>query len=82
MLKHSDAVDTTIKSFLADSFLVFSEWLSFWTAFNIFMCCYIRMQRKKGQFTSSKASSDEVGGGASSDWNAAHGSGQDEPEIL
>lgn len=42
----------------------------------------LRMQRKKGQFTSSKASSDEVGGGASSDWNAAHGSGQDEPEIL
>ncbi|RVW73548.1 GATA transcription factor 24 [Vitis vinifera] len=42
----------------------------------------IVMQRKKGQFTSSKASSDEVGGGASSDWNAAHGSGQDEPEIL
>ena len=40
------------------------------------------MQRKKGQFTSSKTSPDEVGGGASSDWNAAHGSGQEEPETL
>lgn len=40
------------------------------------------MQRKKGQFTSSKTSPDEVGAGASSDWNAAHGSGQEEPETL
>ncbi|KAK3000387.1 hypothetical protein RJ639_022342 [Escallonia herrerae] len=37
-----------------------------------------RMQRKKGQFTSSKAMSDEAGS-ASSDWNAS--SGQDEQET-
>lgn len=35
-----------------------------------------RMQRKKGQFVSSKVSSDEVS--ASSVWNATQGSGQDE----
>jgi hypothetical protein len=39
----------------------------------------LRMQRKKGQFTSSKAVSDEVGS-ASSDWNG--NSGQDEQETL
>ncbi|KAM7470596.1 hypothetical protein LguiA_008779 [Lonicera macranthoides] len=38
----------------------------------------LRMQRKKGQFTSSKAVSDEVGS-ASSDWNGS--SGQDEQET-
>uniref|UniRef100_A0A5B7ANI1 Putative GATA transcription factor 24 n=1 Tax=Davidia involucrata TaxID=16924 RepID=A0A5B7ANI1_DAVIN len=41
----------------------------------------LRMQRKKGQFTSSKAISDEVGS-ASSDWNGSQGSGQDEQETL
>ncbi|KAK9286763.1 hypothetical protein L1049_015290 [Liquidambar formosana] len=40
----------------------------------------LRMQRKKGQFTSSKAGSDEVGS-ASSDWNGTHGSAQDEQET-
>ncbi|KAK9071071.1 hypothetical protein SSX86_009639 [Deinandra increscens subsp. villosa] len=39
----------------------------------------LRMQRKKGQFTSSKATSDEAGT-ASSDWNG--GSGQDEETIC
>ncbi|KAF4381509.1 hypothetical protein G4B88_029864 [Cannabis sativa] len=37
----------------------------------------MRMQRKKGQFTSSKASSDEAGS-AVIVWNGAQGSGQDE----
>ncbi|KAJ9159209.1 hypothetical protein P3X46_024730 [Hevea brasiliensis] len=37
----------------------------------------LRMQRKKGQFTSSKASSDEAGS-ASSGWSATQGSGQDD----
>ncbi|PON71822.1 GATA transcription factor [Parasponia andersonii] len=37
----------------------------------------MRMQRKKGQFTSSKASSDEVGS-ASSVWSGTQGSGQDD----
>ncbi|GMI83750.1 ZIM LIKE 1, GATA TRANSCRIPTION FACTOR 24, ZIM-like 1 [Hibiscus trionum] len=37
----------------------------------------LRMQRKKGQFTSSKAISDEVAS-ASSGWNGTPGSGQDE----
>ncbi|XP_022763643.1 KH domain-containing protein HEN4 isoform X7 [Durio zibethinus] len=43
----------------------------------------LRMQRKKGQFTSSKAISDEVAS-ASSGWSGAAGSGQDESmqEIL
>ncbi|GMQ01472.1 hypothetical protein CsSME_00048107 [Camellia sinensis var. sinensis] len=40
----------------------------------------LRMQRRKGQFTSSKTISDEVG--ASSDWNASQGSGQEEQETL
>ncbi|KAA8545666.1 hypothetical protein F0562_020883 [Nyssa sinensis] len=40
----------------------------------------LRMQRKKGQFTSSKAVSDEVGS-PSSDWNGTQGSGQDEQET-
>lgn len=39
----------------------------------------LRMQRKKGQFTSSKAISDEMGS-ASSDWNG--GSGQDEETLC
>ncbi|GMQ01473.1 hypothetical protein CsSME_00048107 [Camellia sinensis var. sinensis] len=39
-----------------------------------------KMQRRKGQFTSSKTISDEVG--ASSDWNASQGSGQEEQETL
>lgn len=39
----------------------------------------LRMQRKKGQFTSSKATSDEMGS-ASSDWNG--GSGQDEETLC
>ncbi|XAR53014.1 hypothetical protein NMG60_11021391 [Bertholletia excelsa] len=38
----------------------------------------LRMQRRKGQFTSAKATSDEVG---SLDWNASQGSGQEEPET-
>lgn len=37
----------------------------------------LRMQRKKGQFTSSKAISDEAG--SASDWNG--GSGQDEETM-
>ncbi|EXC32989.1 GATA transcription factor 28 [Morus notabilis] len=37
----------------------------------------MRMQRKKGQFTSAKTSSEELGS-ASSVWNATPGSGQDE----
>lgn len=37
-----------------------------------------RMQRKKGQFTSSKAINDEAGAGAS-DWNG--GNGQDEETL-
>lgn len=41
---------------------------------NIFCVAIVRMQRKKGQFTSSKASSDEVGS-TSSSWSAT---GQDE----
>ncbi|XWS63081.1 hypothetical protein CRYUN_Cryun06bG0066200 [Craigia yunnanensis] len=41
----------------------------------------LRMQRKKGQFTSSKAISDEVAS-ASSGWNGTPGSGQDEQETL
>ncbi|KAL7227658.1 hypothetical protein ACSBR1_022515 [Camellia fascicularis] len=40
----------------------------------------LRMQRRKGQFTSSKTISDEVG--SSSDWNASQGSGQEEQETL
>lgn len=44
----------------------------------IYICVFHRMQRKKGQFTSSKAVSDEVGS-ASSDWNG--NSGQDEQET-
>lgn len=36
-----------------------------------------RMQRKKGQFTSSKTSPEELGS-ASSVWSATPGSGQDE----
>ncbi|KAL7002975.1 hypothetical protein U1Q18_004135 [Sarracenia purpurea var. burkii] len=39
----------------------------------------LRMQRRKGQFTSSKTIPDE---GGSSVWNASQGSGQDEPETL
>lgn len=38
---------------------------------------YARMQRKKGQFTSSKVSSEDAGS-ASSDYNATQGSGQDD----
>ncbi|XWS68216.1 hypothetical protein CRYUN_Cryun04dG0071800 [Craigia yunnanensis] len=41
----------------------------------------LRMQRKKGQFTSSKAISDEVAS-ASSGWSGTPGSGQDEQETL
>ncbi|GLT68563.1 hypothetical protein SLA2020_407820 [Shorea laevis] len=37
----------------------------------------LRMQRKKGQFTSSKVSSEDAGS-ASSDYNATQGSGQDD----
>ncbi|KAF5936924.1 hypothetical protein HYC85_024430 [Camellia sinensis] len=40
----------------------------------------LRMQRRKGQFTSSKTISDELG--SSSDWNASQGSGQEEQETL
>lgn len=40
----------------------------------------LRMQRKKGQFTSSKASSDEAGS-ASSGWSATPASGQDESML-
>ncbi|KAG8645836.1 hypothetical protein MANES_10G097400v8 [Manihot esculenta] len=40
----------------------------------------LRMQRKKGQFTSSKASSDEAGL-ASSGWSATQGSGQDDSIV-
>ncbi|GFS34535.1 similar to ZIM-like 1 [Actinidia rufa] len=39
----------------------------------------LRMQRRKGQFTSSKAISDEMG---SSDWNASQGPGQEEEETA
>lgn len=45
--------------------------------FSCFICGYVRMQRKKGQFTSSKAISDEVGSD-SSVHNATQGSGQDD----
>ncbi|XVE93612.1 hypothetical protein REPUB_Repub01dG0209000 [Reevesia pubescens] len=41
----------------------------------------LRMQRKKGQFTSSKVISDEVAS-ASSGWSGTPGSGQDDQEIL
>ncbi|XP_022726786.1 GATA transcription factor 28-like [Durio zibethinus] len=41
----------------------------------------LRMQRKKGQFTSSKAISNEAAS-ASSGWNGTPGSGQDEQETL
>ncbi|XVE49456.1 hypothetical protein DITRI_Ditri01bG0084100 [Diplodiscus trichospermus] len=41
----------------------------------------LRMQRKKGQFTSSKAISDEVAS-ASSGWSGTHSPGQDEQETL
>ncbi|XVF44872.1 hypothetical protein PTKIN_Ptkin02bG0158300 [Pterospermum kingtungense] len=41
----------------------------------------LRMQRKKGQFTSSKAISDEVAS-ASSGWSGTPGSGRDEQETL
>ncbi|CAM8922720.1 hypothetical protein QQ045_023263 [Rhodiola kirilowii] len=40
-----------------------------------------RMKRKKGQFTSSKPSSDEIAS-ASPDWNGGQGSAPDEQEIL
>ncbi|XP_050209556.1 GATA transcription factor 24-like [Mercurialis annua] len=40
----------------------------------------LRMQRKKGQFTSNKAISDELGS-ASSVWNGSQGSGQDDSMI-
>ncbi|XAR72413.1 hypothetical protein NMG60_11019039, partial [Bertholletia excelsa] len=39
----------------------------------------LRMQRRKGQFTSSRALSDEVN--SPSDWNASQGSGQEELET-
>nr|XP_016433120.1 PREDICTED: GATA transcription factor 24-like [Nicotiana tabacum] len=42
------------------------------------MCYIFRMQRKKGQFTSSKSISDEAGS-SSADWN--EGSGQEEQET-
>lgn len=38
------------------------------------------MQRKKGQFTSSKANSDGAGA-ASSGWNVTQGSGQDDSML-
>ncbi|OAY45210.1 GATA transcription factor 28 isoform X2 [Manihot esculenta] len=40
----------------------------------------LRMQRKKGQFTSSKANSDGAGA-ASSGWNVTQGSGQDDSML-
>ncbi|XP_052205230.1 GATA transcription factor 24-like isoform X2 [Diospyros lotus] len=40
----------------------------------------LRMQRKKGQFTSSKAMADDLG--SSSDCNTSQGSAQEEQEIL
>ncbi|KAF8406109.1 hypothetical protein HHK36_008189 [Tetracentron sinense] len=40
---------------------------------------YVRMQHKKGQFTSSKTNFEEVASAASS-WNATHGSEDDSPQ--
>ena len=51
-----------------------------WAIVYCILITIVRMQRKKGQFASSKASSDEVGS-ASSGWSAAQGPGVDESMV-
>ena len=63
--------------YISVSFVILWEWVSFWSSSHFPYVAIIRMQRKKGQFTSSKAISEELGSD-SSVYSTTQGSGQDD----